>query len=218
MNLDFSILWEYTDVLLIGAMWTVALTVCSIFFSLVLGTFLSALRLSRHVFISAPTSFFMWFFMGTPLLLQLYLIYFGLVHVGVDVNAFIAGVIALSLHFSVYNADIISASIAAVSNGQHEASRSLGLSRFQTMKTIIIPQALYNVAPALGNMMIALLKETSLVSIIGVMELTLSAQRAISETFKPFEFYFAAAALYYIANLFLERAIHTVEMRSAKYR
>lgn len=218
MGLDFSILAGYEHVLLKGATWTVALTVASIVLSLVIGTIMAVLRLSRYAVIRWPVSFIIWLFMGTPLLLQLYLIYFGLVEIGIDLNAFTAGIIALSLHFAVYDADIIRAGIVAVDKGQYEAARSLGLSHFQSMRKSIVPQALYNVAPALGNMMIALLKESSLVSVIGVMELTLSAQRAISDTFRPFEFYLAAAAIYYVLNLVLEQAVKAVERRSAKYR
>jgi polar amino acid transport system permease protein len=218
MGLDFSILAGYEAVLLKGAIWTVALTVSSILLSLVIGTILAVLRLSRHAVLRWPVSFIIWLFMGTPLLLQLYLIYFGLVEIGIDLNAFTAGIIALSLHFAVYNADIIRAGIVAIDKGQYEAARSLGLSHFQSMRKSIVPQALYNVAPALGNIMIALLKESSLVSVIGVMELTLSAQRAISDTFRPFEFYLAAAVIYYVLNLVLEQAVKAVERRSAKYR
>lgn len=218
MGLDFSVLSGYGDVLLRGALWTVALTVASIALSVVFGTVMAVLRLSRSAIVRAPISFVIWLFMGTPLLLQLYLIYFGLVEIGIDLNAFTAGIIALSLHFAVYDADIIRAGIVAVDRGQYEASRSLGLGHAQAMRKAVVPQALYNVAPALGNMMIALLKESSLVSVIGVMELTLSAQRAISDTFRPFEFYLAAAAIYYVLNLFLEQAVNAVERRSARYR
>jgi len=218
MSLDFSIVPPFLGTLFEGAMWTFFLTVLSIIFSLIFGTFFAVMQLSRFRWFKYFTRFFVWIFMGTPLLLQVYLIYFGLVQIGLNLNAFTAGVIALSLHFSVYNSDIIRSGILAVDKGHFEASRSLGLSNSQTMRKIVVPQALHMVMPALGNMMIALLKESSLISIIGVMELTLSAQRAISETFQPFEFYMTAAAIYYMFNLMLEGAIKNVETRSAKYR
>jgi polar amino acid transport system permease protein len=218
MGLDFSILPEYSNYFLTGTLWTLALTVLSMFFSISGGIFFAVLQLSRHVIIRWPTAFIAWLFMGTPLLLQLFLVYFGLVQIGVDLNAFVAGVIALSLHFAVYNSDIIRSAIVAVDSGQLEAARSLGLSNGQALRKIIVPQAVANVTPALGNMMIALLKESALVSVIGVMELTLSAQRAISDSFRPFEFYIAAAAIYYIINLGLEQAVHFAERRTARYR
>lgn len=218
MGLNFSSLGGYADVLLVGALWTVALTVLSAALSLVAGTLLAVARLSRLVALRLPSAFVMWLLMGTPLLLQLYLFYFGLVQIGIDLSAFWAGVLGLGLHFAVYNADIIRAGIVAVEPGQYEASRSLGLGHLQAMRKVVVPQALRNVTPALGNMAIALLKESSLVSIIGVMELTLSAQRAISETFRPFEFYLAAAALYYVLNLGLEFALGRIERGTALTR
>lgn len=218
MGLDFSIVPAFFDILAEGTMWTLFLTILSILFSLIFGTLFAVIQLSRYQFLRIPIRFFVWLFMGTPLLLQVYLIYFGLVQIGIDFNAFTAGVIALSLHFAVYNSDIIRSGISALDRGQFEAARSLGLSHWQTMRKAILPQALHMVTPALGNMMIALLKESSLISIIGVMELTLSAQRAISDTFRPFEFYVTAALIYYIFNLILEWATRRVEARSAKYR
>ncbi len=218
MGLDFSILSGYYGILAEGAWWTVALTVLSILCSLATGILMAMARLSRFGLVRVPVSFVMWLFMGTPLLLQLYLIYFGLDQIGIALSAFASGVIGLSLHFAVYTADIIRAGIVAVDRGQYEASRSLGLGHLQAMRKTIVPQALYNVVPALGNLAIALLKDTALVSVIGVMELTLSAQRAISDTFRPFEFYLAAAVVYYALNLVLERVLATVEARSARYR
>ena len=167
MGLDFSILPEYSDYFLTGTLWTLALTALSMFFSISGGILFAVLQLNRHAIIRWPTSFIAWLFMGTPLLLQLFLVYFGLVQIGIDLNAFVAGVIALSLHFAVYNSDIIRSAIVAVDSGQVEAARSLGLSNFQALRKIIVPQAVANVTPALGNMMIALLKESALVSEIG---------------------------------------------------
>ena len=218
MGLDFSVLSGYYGVLAEGAWWTIALTVLSVFFSLVVGVLMALARLSRFGLVRRPVAFLVWLFMGTPLLLQLYLIYFGLDQIGIALTAFASGVIGLSLHYAVYAADIMRAGIVAVDKGQYEASRSLGLSHLQAMRKTVVPQALYSVTPALGNLAIALLKDTALVSVIGVMELTLSAQRGISDTYRPFEFYIAAAVIYYILNLVLEWLLGAFEMRSARYR
>jgi polar amino acid transport system permease protein len=161
---------------------------------------------------------FAFLFMGTPLLLQLFLIYFGLIQVGINLPAFVAGVIGLGLHFAVYNSELIQASILAVDKGQYEGARTLGLSRGQTLRRIIIPQAVRAVIPPMGNNMIALLKDSALVSVIGVMELTLAAQQAISRTYRPFEFYLAAAFCYYIINLALEAGLRRLERRIAASR
>ena len=218
MGLNFTVLPDYAGMMAQGAFWTVVLTVVSGLLSIVIGTVMAVARLSQSKLVTRPVAGFMWLFMGTPLLLQLYFIYFGLVEIGLDLTALTAGIIALSVHFAVYNADVIRAGIAAIDKGQYEAARSSGLGHLQTMRLVIVPQALRNVAPALGNNMIALLKESSLVSIIGVMELTLSAQRAISETYRPFEFYMAAAAIYYVLNMGLEYVLARIEKRSALIR
>ena len=218
MGLNFSSLPEYAPLMALGALWTVMLTVVSGVVSVAVGTGMALARSSSRRLVTVPVSFFMWVFMGTPLLLQLYFIYFGLVEIGIDLSAFWSGIIALSVHFAVYNADVIRAAIAALDPGQNEAARALGLGRFQALRLVVIPQALRSVAPALGNNMIALLKESSLVSIIGVMELTLSAQKAISETYRPFEFYIAAAAIYYVLNAGLEYLLARIEKRTALTR
>jgi polar amino acid transport system permease protein len=174
--------------------------------------------ISGNRFVRWPFGFFVWIFRGTPLLLQLFLIYFGLPQIGIYLSPIVSGILGLGIHYAVYNSDVMRAGIVAVERGQHEASRSLGLSRAQTMRKVILPQALRSVTPALGNNLIALLKESALVSIITVPELTLSAQRAISETFRPFEFYFAAGAIYYGINYFLELGLKRVEMKTALSR
>ncbi len=174
--------------------------------------------LSRHELVRRPVEFFTWVFRGTPLLLQLYMIYFGLPKVGIYLSPITSGILGLSLHYSVYNADVIRAGIVAIDTGQHEACRSLGLSKLQTMRKVILPQALRNVTPALGNNFIALLKESALVSIITVPELTLSAQLGISETFRPFEFYLAAGVLYYAINSVLEFGLKRIEIKTALSR
>ncbi|MEP3439157.1 MAG: amino acid ABC transporter permease, partial [Hoeflea sp.] len=111
------------------------------------------------------------------------------------------------------NSDIIQAGILAVDKGQYEGARTLGLSRIQTLRKIIVPQAVRSVVPPIGNNMIALLKDSALVSVIGVTELTLTSQMAISRTFRPFEFYVAAAACYYVINLGLEAGLRRIERR-----
>ena len=174
--------------------------------------------LSRQELVRRPVAFFTWVFRGTPLLLQLYMIYFGLPKVGIYLSPITSGILGLSLHYSVYNADVIRAGIVAIDTGQHEACRSLGLSKLQTMRKVVLPQALRNVTPALGNNFIALLKESALVSIITVPELTLSAQLGISETFRPFEFYLAAGVLYYAINSVLEFGLKRIEIKTALSR
>jgi polar amino acid transport system permease protein len=218
MGLDFSVVPSFLDVILLGVVWTIAITVAAAALSFVGGIFFAVIALYAPWYIRLPFRGFEFLFMGTPLLLQLFLIYFGLIQIGIDLPAFVAGVIGLGLHFAVYNSELIQASILAVDKGQTEASRTLGLSRGQTLRYIVIPQAVRDVIPPIGNNMIALLKDSALVSVIGVSELTLSAQQAIGRTFRPFEFYVTAAVFYYIINLGMEAVQRRIERRIAASR
>ncbi len=213
MGLDFTVLPEFLDTLLLGSLWTIGITLSAAILSFFGGILFAVIALYAPAVVRYPFRLFAWLFMGTPLLLQLFLIYFGLIQIGVDLPAFVAGVIGLGLHFAVYNSDIIQAGILAVDKGQFEGARTLGLSNWQSIRKIIVPQAVRAVVPPIGNNMIALLKDSALVSVIGVTELTLSAQLAISKTFRPFEFYLAAAACYYVINLLLEAGLRRIERR-----
>ncbi len=212
-GLDFSVLSDYWGILAIGAGWTVFLTAAAAILAFFGGIGFALASLYAPWIIRLPVRFVAWLFMGTPLLLQLFLIYFGLVQIGIDIPALAAGIIGLGLHFAVYNADVIRAAIVAVDPGQNEGARSLGLSRFQSLRYVVVPQAIRNVVPPLGNNLIALLKESALVSVIGVAELVHASQLAISETFRPFEFYITAAALYYGLNAVLEFGLGRIEKK-----
>ena len=213
MGLDFSVVPQFLDVIAIGALWTIAITVGAAILSFFGGIVFAVVALYAPLVVRLPFRAFAWVFMGTPLLLQLFLIYFGLVQVGIDLPAFVAGVIGLGLHFAVYNSELIQTAILAVDRGQMEAARTVGLSHSQALRKVIIPQAVRDVIPPIGNNMIALLKDSALVSVIGVSELTLSAQLAIGRTYRPFEFYVVAALCYYVINLGLEAVLRRIERR-----
>lgn len=212
-GLDFSVVSPYLGVIWTGVAWTAIITVSASVVSVIGGIVLAVAVLYGPAAVTYPVRLFSWVFMGTPLLLQLYLIYFGLVQIGLDIPALAAGIVGLGLHFAVYNADILRAGIVAVDVGQTEGARTIGFSRWQTLRYVVVPQALLNTAPAIGNTLIALLKESAIVSVIGVAELVHSSQLAISETYRPFEFYILAAALYYILNLALQGILRIVETR-----
>lgn len=218
MGLDFTVVPSYADALLLGMLWTIAITVSAGLLSFFGGILFAVIELYAPFVIRLPFRFVAWLFMGTPLLLQLFLIYFGLVQIGIDLPAFVAGVIGLGLHYAVYNSELIQTAIIAVDKGQMEAARTLGLSRRQALVRVVIPQAVRAVIPPIGSMKIALLKDSALVSVIGVAELTLAAQLAIGRTYRPFEFYAAAAVLYYIINLGMEAVIRRIERRIAVSR
>lgn len=218
MGLDFSVLPPFYGTLALGVLWTVAITATAAVLSFFGGILLAVIALYAPMVLRLPFRFLSWLFMGTPLLLQLFLIYFGLVQIGIDLPAFVAGVIGLGFHYAVYNSELIQTAMIAVDKGQMEAARTLGLSRRQALIKVVVPQAVRDVIPPIGNNMIALLKDSALVSVIGVSELTLSAQRAIGQTYRAFEFYAVAALLYYVVNLGMEAVLRWFENRNRLYR
>lgn len=204
MTLDFSVVSSYGEILLTGLLWTILITLLAGALSVILGVLIAIATLYGPKIVSLPIRAVIFLFMGTPLLLQLYLLYYGLSQVGVMLPAFWTGVVGLGLHYAAYNADIFRASIENVDAGQVEAARSLGFGKAATLRHFIVPQAILTALPQVGNNSIILLKDTAVLSVLGITELVLNAQRAISETYRPFEFYFTAALLYYIVNLAME--------------
>ncbi len=218
MELDFSIVPPYTELLLTGFYWTLIIAISAGIVSFIGGILFALLVLYAPAVIRYPLRFFMWLFMGTPLLLQLFLLYYGLSQVGINIPALWTGIIGLGLHFAVYNADIFRTSILTVDVGQTEGARSIGFSNVQTLRYVIVPQAVRNALPQAGNNLIALLKDTAIVSVLGITELVHASQQAISETYSPFEFYITAAVMFYILNLILEAGLHWMEKKVEAYR
>lgn len=204
MTFDFSVVPPWSEILFVGLLWTVFITLLAGALSIVLGIVIATTTLHGPKAASLPLRAIMFLFMGTPLLLQLYLLYYGLSQIGIMLPAFWTGVFGLGLHYAAYNADIFRASLQGVDPGQAEAARSLGFSRSETLRHFIVPQAFLTALPQVGNNTIILLKDTAVLSVLGITELVLNAQRAISETYRPFEFYLTAAVLYYIVNLAME--------------
>lgn len=211
IHLDFSVVPPYSNILLIGLLWTIVITILVSLISFFGGIFIAlSLNYTSRTF-AWPLKFICWLFMTTPLLIQLYLIYYGLSQLQILLPAFWTGVFVLGFHYAVYNSNIFRTAMNSIDRGQIEASRSLGFSQLQTLRYFITPQSVFIALPQVGNNTIILLKDTSIVSLIGIAELTLNTQRAISDTYASFEFYLAAAALYYIVNLVMEYGLHLVK-------
>lgn len=218
MQLDFSIVPPYTELLMTGVWWTLIIAVSSSIVSFFGGIAFALLVLYGNWLVRYPVRFFIWLFMGTPLLLQLFLLYYGLSQIGINIPAVWTGIIGLGLHFAVYTSDLFRTAILTVDPGQNEGARSLGFGSGQTLRYIIVPQAVRNALPQVGNNLIALLKDTALVSVIGITELVHASQQAISETYSPFEFYITAAVIFYVLNLILEAGLHWMEKKVEAYR
>ncbi len=201
--------------LLLGAVVTLKITAISVLMGLAIGTFVGMGRLSKRKIISIPSSIYVEFLRGTPLLVQIFLIYFGLPSLGLNLEAFPAAVIALGINSGAYVAEIVRAGIQSVPKGQYEAARSLGMSHTMAMRYVILPQAFRNILPALGNEFIALLKDSSLVSVIGITELMKSGQIVISRTFASFSIYGGVALIYFAMTFTLARIVRYTEKRLA---
>lgn len=196
---DFDGFLEYlfNPYLLQGALVTLALTVAAIAGGLVLGGVLSLMRLSGQRALVALARFYIWVFRGTPLLVQLIIIYTGLPQLGLKLSVLESALLGLILNEAAYLAEIIRGGILGVSAGQSSAARALGLNSAQTMMYVVLPQAIRIIIPALGNSVNGLLKTTSVTSVISMEELLRRTQILIQEKFLVLEL-FAVAALYYL--------------------
>lgn len=218
MQFDFNPVLENMPTLLDGTLYTLFIALCAAVISLAGGLAVALTTLYGKGVFSYPLRFFIWLFMGTPLLLQLYLLYFGLGQIGILIPALVTGILGLGIHYMAYNADIFRATILSIEQGQTEAARSLGFGRLATLMYFIVPQAVNRAIPQLGNNLIIMVKDTSVLSVIGVTELVLNAQFEIANTFRPFEFYLAIAVIYYLLNLILEASLSACEKRLERRR
>ncbi|MBY7959627.1 amino acid ABC transporter permease [Vibrio fluvialis] len=193
--------WDIFRSLLMAARWTVALSLIAFVGGGLLGLFITLLRSTRHSVFTGVIKLYVELFQGTPLLMQLFLAFFGLSLVGVEVSAWTAAVLSLSLFSSAFFHDIWRGCIESLPKGQWEACRTLGLSYLQTMRYIIAPQAArLAIAPTVG-FSVQIVKGTALASIIGFVELTKAGTMLNNATFQPFKV-FALVALLYFAICF----------------
>jgi polar amino acid transport system permease protein len=217
MEFDFGPVMAYFPTLLKGLGVGSLVAVAVAFLSVVGGLVVAVISIYINKVVSWPLRFFIWLFMTTPLLLQLYFLYFGLGE-WILIPAILVGILGLGFHYMAYNADIFIATIKSVSGGQYEASRSIGFGHVATIFYIIVPQAFIRAIPQLGNNMILMVKDTSVLSAIGVAELVHASQYAISVTFRPFEFFIVIALLYYVINIFMELGQAWLERQTAYRR
>lgn len=210
-----SVVFTNLPFLLLGAWDTLKLTFFSVLIGLILGTFIGMGRLSKIKFINIPSTVYVEFLRGTPLLVQISIVYFGLPQLGIQLQAYPAAIVALGLNSGAYIAEIVRAGIQSIPKGQYEAARSLGLTHWQTMRYIILPQAFKNILPALGNEFITLTKDSSLASVIGVTELMRRGQFVITRTFQTFSIYFGIALIYFIMTFTISRIVRYIEKRMA---
>jgi len=197
-----------------GTKITIILALFAVIFGTILGLFLSLMKLSNVKVLKAFSIAYIEFVRGTPLLIQIWIIYIGLpMIIGRDLPDIVTGIIALSLNSGAYVAEIIRAGIQAVDKGQMEAARSLGMKLSLSMKEIIIPQAFKNILPALGNEFISIIKESSMVSVIGVAELMYNSGTVRAASFLGLEPLIVAAGIYFVITFILTRVMGILERR-----
>lgn len=188
---------ESAPFLLKGAYYTVVLSLGGMFFGLLLGFALAVGRLYGPAPLRWLTRLYVSFFRGTPLLVQLFLIYYGLAQLGIQLDPLPAALIGFSLNMAAYTSEILRAAIASIDRGQWEAAASIGMSKTQTLYRAILPQAARTALPPLGNSFISLVKDTALAATIQVPELFRQAQLITARTFEIFTMYLAAALIYW---------------------
>jgi arginine/lysine/histidine/glutamine transport system substrate-binding/permease protein len=214
LNVIFSAL----PTLLLGALVTLQLTAVTVFLGMIFGSLIGIARLSTSRPLSWAARAYIDFFRGTPLLVQIFMIYFGIPALikGIGLtfftmNQWTAAVLALTLNSAAYIAEIVRGAIQSIELGQREASESLGLGSVQTMRYVIFPQAFRRMIPPLGNEFISLLKDTSLVAVIGFEELFRRGQLIVAQNYRSFEIYFAVALVYLVLTLLSSRAFGFLE-------
>lgn len=209
----FDLLREAAPILLRGAGYTLVFALAAMVGGMVLGLPLALLRIAPFKLLRWPASVYVSLMRGTPLLVQIFVIYYGLPGIGIEFTPLTAGVLALSLNSAAYLSESLRGAIASIGQGQWRASFSLGLGYGQTLAHIVLPQALRVAVPSMSNTLISLIKDTSLVSVITVTELMLATKEVIATTFQPLPLYLAAAAIYWMLSLVFEQVQRVAERR-----
>ena len=189
---------SFTQILIPGIKVTIPLTIASFALGLAIAMTLALVQVAKVPVLSKIARIYIWIFRGTPLLVQLFIIFFGLPSIGIMLDAFPAAVIAFGMNSGAYNAEVLRSAILAVPAGQSEAAALIGMTYPQTMFHIVLPQAFPIAFPPLFNSLIGLVKDTSLASSITVIELFTKAQQIAARTFEPFALYVEAAFIYLI--------------------
>jgi cystine transport system permease protein len=208
-----SLFEQAAPVMLTGAGYTLIFAIAAMVGGLALGFPVAVMRMSRWALVRWPASLYVSCMRGTPLLVQLFVIYYGLPSVGIEFTPVTAGILALSLNAGAYLSESLRGAINSIGQGQWRASYSLGLSHWQALRYVVMPQALRVAVPSMSNTLISLIKDTSLVSVITMTELMLATKEVIATTFRPLPLYIAAALIYWVLSLAFEALQRKAEQR-----
>ena len=212
---------NYYEYFLVGTRTTILISLITVFFGFVLGCVIALMRLSNNLILNKFAGAYIKILRGTPMLVQLWIVYYQLDFIpfpdmtvwGVDLERALPCAIALSLNSSAYVAEIIRAGIEAVDPGQNEAARSIGMTKVQSMTHIIMPQAIKNILPAIGNEFITMIKETSIIQYLGVSDLMYNNGIVATATYDPLPCYYISAIIYLILNLVMGKGVNILERK-----
>ncbi len=214
MDVNVELIQSAIPLLIAGACITVEITALTVFFGMIIGICVSLIRMSDFKILRWMGNVYVDFIRGTPLLIQIFLVYFALPSIiGHRVDAYFAAISACSINSGAYMAEVFRGGIQSIDIGQMEAGRSLGMTWWQTMRYVILPQAFKRIIPPLGNEFIAMLKDSSLVSVIGFEELTRRGQLIIARTYASFEIWMAVAIIYLILTFTVARLTGLLERK-----
>ena len=199
-----------------GTIYTIELTVIAILIGLVFGLVFALGRISKNKIFNGISWTYIWMFRGTPLLLQILVIYYAMPSIGINLSGFASGAVALSINSAAYLAEIIRAAIISIDKGQMEAARALGYSYYQAMFKIIIPQSYRRLIPPVGNEAIMLLKDSSLVSVVGITELLRTSKIMVNSN-GNFVYYGIAAVIYLVLTTIFTVIFQRLETKYSMY-
>ena len=209
-----SVVVDTLPMLMRGVWYTIYLTVGGLFFGFLLGVATGLMKLARPFLVRKLADLYVELIRGTPMLVQAMFLYYGVpMAVGLRIPPMVAGVVVIAINSGAYIAEIVRGAIQSINFGQTEAGRSIGLTRAQTMRYIIWPQAFKRMIPPLGNQFIISLKDTSLLMVIGVGELLRTGQEIVAVNFRAFEVYMAVAMVYLVMTMSIAKALKTLENR-----
>lgn len=209
----FSTMINFAPKFIPGVIQTLQLAFFSIFIGTIIGLMVAVLRLTTNKLLNKISNLYITIARGTPLLLQLYFIFFGLPAMGIELDRFPSAIIGLAFHNGAYISEIFRGAIESIDYGQREAARSLGMSKWQSMKRIILPQAFKRSIPSLGNQFIIAVKDSSLASVITITETMLLARQFAAATYNVFPIYTLAGVYYLIIITALSKLLNKIELK-----
>jgi His/Glu/Gln/Arg/opine family amino acid ABC transporter permease subunit len=214
-SFDWAAICYAVPYMLRGALVTLEISACAMALGAAVGMVMGLVSVSDLTALKALIRVYVYFVRGTPALVQIFLIYFALPRIGLELSSFMSGVVALAFNSAGFIAEIVRAGLQSIDAGQNEAALSIGMTERQSILFILLPQSLRRITPPMTNELITLVKTSSLLSVISVFELTRSAQVIIAAKFVPFELYFALAVYYLVIITALSWFSEYVEARLA---